>query len=69
MRKVAVLSPDGTKQDFIGWFHGFFQCGDNENGTESIAVTEDIETGACFEIQTYRVVFVDKPKRKDFDDK
>jgi hypothetical protein len=63
MRKMVVYKKTvlGTEEGFTGTFHGFFQCGNNEDGFEVVAVVED-EDGRIFELNTNWVKFVPEDK-------
>jgi len=63
MRKVIVYKRTvlGKEEDFTGTFHGFFQCGDNENGFDVIAVVED-EDGHVYERNTDWIRFIPEGK-------
>ncbi len=45
----------------VGFFHGFFQEGDMEEGTEPIAVVEEAESGEVFQVGTNQLLFTDSP--------
>lgn len=47
-----------------GWFHGFYQDGDNEYGLETIAVVETT-TGECILVGVRQIKFVDQPPEED----
>lgn len=52
----SVVHTSTSKDVLQGWFHGWAQCGNQEEGLEKYALIED-DTGLIHEVATHRIRF------------